>query len=67
MGATGLRKLLFEQAQVRAILSVSNERFLFEGVDHRFKYVFLTFEKSGQTRKFDAAFRINPQMRQQLA
>jgi hypothetical protein len=60
MGSTGLRALLFEQAQVRSILSVSNERFLFEGVDHRFKYVFLTFEKGGQTRQFDAAFRINP-------
>ncbi|NTW04114.1 MAG: ATP-binding protein, partial [Oscillochloris sp.] len=60
LGSTGLRTLLFDQAQVRAILSVSNERFLFEGVDHRFKYVFMTFEKGGQTDAFAAAFRINP-------
>jgi Eco57I restriction-modification methylase len=60
MGATGLRMLLFEQAQVRSILSVANERFLFEGVHHSFKYVFLTFEKGGQTKEFAAAFRINP-------
>ena len=60
MGSTGLRKLLFTQGQVRAILAVSNERFLFEGVDHRFMYVFMTFEKGGQTTTFDAAFRINP-------
>jgi hypothetical protein len=60
MGATGLRKMLFEQSQVRSILSLSNERFLFDGVHHSFKYVFLVFEKGGQTTEFAAAFRINP-------
>jgi hypothetical protein len=60
MGGTALRRLLFEQAQVRAILAVSNERYLFEGVHHSFKYVFMTFEKGGRTHGFDAAFRINP-------
>lgn len=60
MGATALRKLLFEQAQVRSMLSVSNERYLFEGIHHSFRYVFLTFEKGGRTDGFDAAFRINP-------
>ncbi|RRR67848.1 MAG: ATP-binding protein [Candidatus Viridilinea halotolerans] len=60
MGATGLRKLLFDQTQVRAILSLSNERYLFEGIHHAFRYVFLTFEKGGKTEGFAAAFRINP-------
>ncbi|WP_174714060.1 Eco57I restriction-modification methylase domain-containing protein [Candidatus Viridilinea mediisalina] len=60
LGATGLRKLLFDQTQVRAILSLSNERYLFEGIHHAFRYVFLTFEKGGLTNQFEAAFRINP-------
>jgi hypothetical protein len=60
LAATGLRRLLFNQAQVSAMLSISNERFLFEGVHHSFRYVFLTYQKGGQTTEFDAAFRINP-------
>ncbi|NJM05276.1 ATP-binding protein [Candidatus Gracilibacteria bacterium] len=60
MGTAQLRKLLFYEAQVRSLLSVSNERYLFEGVHHSFKYVFLTFEKGGTTDSFHAAFRINP-------
>lgn len=60
MGATALRKLLFEQTQVHTLLSLSNERYLFEGVHHSFRYVFITFEKGGKTGEFEAAFRINP-------
>lgn len=48
---TLLRTLLF---------GLSNERFIFEGVHHRFKFCLLTFEKGKSTESFQAAFRINP-------
>jgi len=60
LGTKQLREVLFSQAQVTAIFGLSNERFLFEGLDHRFKICLLTFEKGGQTELFYAAFRINP-------
>jgi hypothetical protein len=60
LGTKQLREVLFSQAQVTAIFGLSNERFLFEGLDHRFKICLLTFEKGGQTQSFYAAFRINP-------
>lgn len=60
LGAKQLRELLFTQTRVDALFGLSNERFLFDGVDHRFKICLLTFEKGGQTERFAAAFRINP-------
>lgn len=60
VGTKQLREMLFTLGAVRSLLTVSNERFLFEGVDHRFKYSLLIFEKDGTTLAFTAAFRINP-------
>lgn len=60
MGATGLRNMLFEHGQVDAIISLSNERFIFDGVDHRFCFTFLNFAKGGTTKNLRATFRINP-------
>ncbi|MBL7774846.1 MAG: hypothetical protein JNK89_02530, partial [Saprospiraceae bacterium] len=60
LGAKQLRELLFSRARINRLFGLSNERFLFEGVDHRFKICLLTFEKGGATERFDAAFRINP-------
>ena len=60
LGAKQLREVLFTQSQIDSLFGLSNERFLFEGVDHRFKIALLVFSKGGSTQKFEAAFRINP-------
>jgi hypothetical protein len=61
LGTKQLREMLFSQTGLDTIFGLSNERFIFEGVDHRFKFSLLTFEKGGTTNSFMAAFRINPQ------
>lgn len=60
LGATGLRHMLFDHTRVDSLVSLSNERFIFEGVDHRVGMVFLNFTKGGKTDRFRATFRINP-------
>ncbi|MGB7441722.1 MAG: RNA-binding domain-containing protein, partial [Coleofasciculaceae cyanobacterium] len=60
LGAKQLREMLFTQTQLGALFGISNERFIFEGVDHRFKFCLLDFEKGSQTDFFTAAFRIDP-------
>ena len=60
LGAKQLRKLLFENCKVQQLVSFANEKFLFEAVDHRFKFCFLSFEKGEKTESFLATFRINP-------
>ncbi|MGQ4647356.1 Eco57I restriction-modification methylase domain-containing protein [Lyngbya aestuarii] len=60
LGAKQLREMLFTQTQLGALFGISNERFIFEGVDHRFKFCLLNFEKGSQTDSFAAAFRIDP-------
>jgi hypothetical protein len=60
LGAKGLREMLFSQARVEVLFGFSNERFLFEGVDHRFRICVLVFERGGMTESFTAAFRMDP-------
>lgn len=60
LGTKQLREMLFSECTVDALMAFSNERFIFEGVDHRFKFCLLTFEKGGLTTSFDAAFRFDP-------
>jgi hypothetical protein len=60
LGAKQLRQLLLEKSQINELIGLSNEKFLFEGVDHRFKICLLSFEKNKKTDKFWATFRINP-------
>lgn len=60
LGTKQLREVLFSQTSITGILSLANERFIFENVDHRFKFCLLTFEKRGHTDSFEAVFRINP-------
>lgn len=60
LAATGLRRMLFDHASVHSMISLSNEKFIFEGVHHSFGLLFLTFTKGGKTECFRAAFRINP-------
>ncbi len=56
LGATGLRKMLFEQTQITGLFGFENRKMIFEGVDSRFKFVVLTFAKGGATIAFSATF-----------
>ena len=50
LGAKGLRDLLFTQTQIEGLFCFENRKIIFEGVDSRFKFVVLTFEKSAIPR-----------------
>ena len=45
LGAKGLRDLLFNEAKIEGLFCFENRKTIFEGVDSRFKFVVLTFEK----------------------
>ncbi len=60
LGTTGLRNMLFDHTQVDSMVSLSNEKFIFEEVHHSFGLLFLSFTKGGPTEKLRATFRINP-------
>jgi hypothetical protein len=60
LGTKQLREMIFSQTQLDNLLGFSNEKFIFEGVHHGFKFCLVTFEKGGSTDKFNACFRINP-------
>ena len=56
LGAKGLRDLLFDQNRMTGLFCFENRKEIFEGVDSRFKFVVMTFEKGGRTDCFPAAF-----------
>jgi hypothetical protein len=60
LGAKQLREMLFSGAEIAALYGLSNERYIFANVHHGFKVALLVFAKSGETHRFEAAFRINP-------
>ncbi|MEG4339373.1 Eco57I restriction-modification methylase domain-containing protein [Microcoleus sp. D3_18_C2] len=60
LGTKQLREMLFVDTQIDSLFGLSNEKFIFEGVHHSFKFCLLTFEKGKSTESFQAAFRINP-------
>ncbi len=45
LGAKGLRELLFDRTHVEGLFGFENRKKIFDGVDSRFKFVVLTFEK----------------------
>lgn len=59
LGAKQLREMLFRTCQIDTLFGLQNERFIFEGVDHRQKVCILSFQKGGNTESFAAAFRIS--------
>jgi hypothetical protein len=59
LGAKRLREMLLFEGKVDSLFGLTNERYIFEGVEHRQKFCILVFEKSGSTESFRAAFRIN--------
>ena len=56
LGTKQLRELLFSKTSVSGLFCFENRQNIFEGVNSRFKFVVLTFEKGGQTTSFPAAF-----------
>ncbi|MFN7567306.1 MAG: Eco57I restriction-modification methylase domain-containing protein [Microcystis sp.] len=60
LGTKQLREMLFSHCQLGTLFGLSNERFIFEGVDHRFKFCLFDFAKGKNTEVFNAVFRINP-------
>ncbi|WP_373330945.1 Eco57I restriction-modification methylase domain-containing protein [Salmonirosea aquatica] len=60
LGTKQLRQLLFTKTKVQQLVSLANEKFIFDNVDHRFPFTLLSFEKGGNTNSFQATFRINP-------
>lgn len=56
LGTKQLREMLFSQTLVTGLFCFENRKTIFEGVDSRFKFVVLTFEKGGTTTEFPSAF-----------
>jgi hypothetical protein len=56
LGTKQLREMLFSQTQVTGLFGLENRKKVFEGVDSRFKFVILTFDKGGITTEFPSAF-----------
>jgi hypothetical protein len=54
--------MLFGETRVTGLFGFENRKTIFEGVDSRFKFVVLSFEKGSSTEQFPAAF-----MRQDVA
>ncbi len=56
LGAKQLREMLFDKTLITGLFGFENRKLIFEGVDSRFKFVVLTFEKGPQTQAFPTAF-----------
>lgn len=56
LGTKGLRELLFESVTITGLFCFENRKAIFEGVHSRFKFVVLSYLKSGKTLSFPVAF-----------
>ncbi|MCW5970973.1 MAG: Eco57I restriction-modification methylase domain-containing protein [Blastocatellales bacterium] len=56
LGAKQLREMLFDRTKITGLFGFENRKFIFEGVDIRFKFVVLTFCKGEMTISFPSAF-----------
>lgn len=57
LGAKGLRKMLFEHSQIKALYSFENRSHaIFPDVHASYKFALLAFEKGGKTKSFPCAF-----------
>ncbi len=60
LGATGLRNMLFGEAQIEGMVGFVNSKEIFEDVHRSYKFVVLTIKKSSLgTSRFPAAFVLN--------
>ncbi len=58
LGTKQLRELLLNETEIIHLISLSNERNLFEGVMHNFKFCLLSYKKDKPKDYFKASFRI---------
>ncbi|MFH1199932.1 MAG: N-6 DNA methylase [Candidatus Micrarchaeota archaeon] len=56
LGAKGLRQMLFDRCQLNEMYGFENRKFIFQGIDQRYKFVLLSFEKGGKTKSFRCDF-----------
>ena len=56
LGTKQLREMLFSENKITGLFGFENRKQIFEGVDSRFKFVVLSFEKGSTTVSFPAAF-----------
>ena len=56
LGAKGLRKILFENTEIKSLYSFINKKGIFEGIHRQFKFCLIVFVKGGSTDKFLASF-----------
>jgi len=56
LGTKQLREMLFDENNITGLFCFENRKAIFEGVDSRFKFVVLSFEKGGFTTTFPTAF-----------
>lgn len=58
LGTKQLRELLLNKSQIINLISLSNERTIFENVMHNFKFCLLTYKKDVPKEYFKGSFRI---------
>ena len=58
-GTKGLRRLLFEENEVRELYSFENRRGIFPSIHKSFKFDLLIFKKTGRTKSFNSAFMLH--------
>jgi hypothetical protein len=58
LGTKQLRQMLLNDSEIIGLVSLSNERYLFEGVMHNFKFCLLTYKKGKPKDFIKAAFKI---------
>ncbi|MFA5343597.1 MAG: DNA methyltransferase [Kiritimatiellia bacterium] len=56
LGTKQLREMLFGQTRITGLFCIENRKEVFEGVHRSFKFLVLSFEKGGETKRFPAAF-----------
>jgi hypothetical protein len=60
LGTGALRRLFLEHSRWTHLYAFQNERFVFVGVDHRFKVVVVHVRKGGRTEVLRTRFRLGP-------
>ena len=56
LGSKGLREMLFENTEIKALYSFVNKKGIFEDVHRQFKFCLIVFENNKTTKKFNTSF-----------
>jgi len=58
IGSKGLRQLIFNETEIISLLSFENRNKIFD-IHRQIKFISLIFKKGGNTKKFNAAFKLD--------